>query len=243
MIELRGICKNYGNTSVIEDLDLTIETGAVYGIVGHNGVGKTTLINMLAGVYKPDQGTITLDGEMIYEQIQVKEKVAYMPEQVHFLGCKTISQLAHYYKSMYGQFDTGLYDQLIELFELRKVKQLNTLSKGMKKQVAFIVTLCVKPQVLLLDELVDGIDPIKRRLVWSVLMKEVAERDLTVLIASHNIKELESVCSHMAILQEGRCVIEGDIESLREANEMSMEDMAIKWMGGMSDEAEKFIHQ
>lgn len=236
MITMTNCVKSYEKHLVLNKVSLQIQKGSVYGLLGPNGIGKTTMLNLLAGVYKPDLGDVLIDSKPIYNNLHVKNKMVYIPDSLYFFGNRTIKSLADYYQDMYERFDKLLYKELIALFELDEKKLLSKFSKGMKKQCVFIVSLCTIPEVFIIDELVDGIDPVKRRLIWSVLMKEVATREMTVVLASHNIKELESVCSDIGIIKDGQLFEQINVEEIRETKNTSMEEYVIKLMGGESYE-------
>lgn len=241
LIKFIKVNKSFDEQEVLKELDLTIQKGAVHGIVGPNGSGKTTILNVLAGVFPVDGGAITYDDQLVYENYLVKLTIVYLTDQHCFFGCKNLIELAKFYASIYPTFNWEHYKNLVKVFEFDEKKSIQKLSKGMKKQAAFIVCIASKPEVLLLDELVDGIDPIKRQLLWSVLMKEVADRDLTVVIASHNIRELEGVCSDLSIIVNGTCILEDNIENMREQHGQSMEDTIITMLGGVSNETKDLI--
>lgn len=243
MININKVYKRYDEEPVIKGLDLEIDKGSVFGLIGPNGVGKTTLIKMLTGIFDVDQGTITIEGQPIFENPNVKTNMILIPDEPYFFGCQKLIDLAKLYQGIYPSYDMNYYNDLLKVFELDERKALRSFSKGMKKQALFIVAMAVKPELLILDELVDGIDPIKRRLMWSILMKDVESRNLTVLMASHNLKELESVCSHIGLIHEGLCIFSGSLETLREKECMSLEDIIVSKLGGESDEITKFLLQ
>ena len=243
MIKVKNCKKSFEQESVLKGVNLHIEKGSVYGLLGANGTGKTTLLNILAGIYTADEGEILIDDTSVYENVKTKKKIVYIPDSLYFFGRRTLKELAKYYKYMYGKFDNDLYIQLIKVFELNEKKQLASFSKGMKKQAVFIVSICTQPEVFLMDELIDGVDPIKRRLVWSVLMKEVALRNMTVVIASHNIKELEGVCNEIGIIHNGVCALQVNVEEIREEQNSSLEEFVIEQMGGITDEVKEYLNQ
>jgi ABC-2 type transport system ATP-binding protein len=190
--------------------------GEIYGLVGPNGAGKSTLIRHLTGVYRPDAGEIFVDGEPVYENRTVKGKIAYIPDELfYFLQADTM-EMMRFYKGMYSNFDEKAFYRMQEFFPNIDVKRnIRQLSKGMQKQVAFWLSICCKPQLLILDEPVDGLDPVMRRQIWSLLISEVEETHMTVLVSSHNLRELEDVCDHVGIMNRGRIMLERSLTELQ----------------------------
>ena len=193
-----------------------VKRGAIYGLVGPNGAGKSTLIRHLTGIYRGDAGEVLIDGEPVYENKNVKSKFAYIPDDLfYFLQADTM-EMKRFYEKIYPDFDNKLFYRLQEFFPTIDVKRnIRRLSKGMQKQVAFWLTICCKPELMILDEPVDGLDPVMRRQIWSILMSEVAERNMTVLVSSHNLRELEDVCDHVGIMHKGKLMIERSLSDLQ----------------------------
>lgn len=216
MIEVRGLCKTFDKFKALDGVEMHVGEGNIYGLVGPNGAGKSTLIRHLMGVYRADAGEILIDGEPVYENRTVKEKVVCIPDDLfYFLQADTL-EMKRFYKGIYPEFDEKLFEKLKEYFPTIDVKRsIRRLSKGMQKQVAFWLAICCKPKVLILDEPVDGLDPVMRRQIWSILMAEVAERKMTVLVSSHNLRELEDVCDHVGIMHKGKVMIERSLSDLQ----------------------------
>lgn len=216
MIEVRGLCKSFDKFKALDGVEMHVGEGDIYGLVGPNGAGKSTLIRHLIGVYRADAGEILIDGEPVYENRAVKEKVVCIPDDLfYFLQADTL-EMKRFYKGIYPEFDEKLFEKLKEYFPTIDVKRnIRRLSKGMQKQVAFWLAICCKPKVLILDEPVDGLDPVMRRQIWSILMAEVAERKMTVLVSSHNLRELEDVCDHVGIMHKGKVIIERSLSDLQ----------------------------
>ena len=216
MIEVRNITKRFRFVTALDDLTLTVPSGAVYGLVGPNGAGKSTLIRLITGVFRPDSGEIRIDGEPVYENAAVKAKIAYIPDDVFYFPAAHLADLRRFYAGIYPGFSDELYHKLLTVFELDEKMPLRRFSKGMQKQAAFLLSIAVRPEVLVLDEPVDGLDPVMRRQVWGLLMQDVAERGTTVLLSSHNLRELEDVCDHVGVLHKGKLLLEHTLTELQE---------------------------
>lgn len=216
MIRVTGLCKSFDKFKALDGVEMHVGKGNIYGLVGPNGAGKSTLIRHLMGVYRADAGEILINGEPVYENREVKEKVVCIPDDLfYFLQADTL-EMKRFYKGIYKDFDEKLFEKLKEYFPTIDVKRsIRRLSKGMQKQVAFWLAICCKPDVLILDEPVDGLDPVMRRQIWSILMAEVAERNMTVLVSSHNLRELEDVCDHVGIMHKGKVMIERSLSDLQ----------------------------
>ena len=215
MIEMMNVTKTFGSFKALDNLTMTIPTGAVYGLVGPNGAGKSTAIRHLTGIYRPDRGLVTLDGLPVYENPRMKQTIGYIPDDVFFFPSATMEEMRRFYKGMYPEFDDALFDRLYEAFELPRKGQIRRFSKGMQKQAAFHLTLSCRPEVLILDEPVDGLDPVMRRQVMSLILSDVAERGTTVLISSHNLRELEDVCDHVGIMDHGKMLLERSLADMQ----------------------------
>ena len=216
MIEVRDVVKEFDGFRALDGLSLTVPKGAVYGMVGPNGAGKSTIIRHLTGIYRQDSGTITIDGQPVFENPAIKERMAYIPDDIHYFSNATIKETMQYYKSIYPKFDDARFNKLGEVFELDQRRQMRRLSKGMQKQAAFWIAVSMRPDVLILDEPVDGLDPVMRRQIWSVIMADVAENGTTVLVSSHNLRELEDVCDHVGIMNNGKILLEQSLSDLQE---------------------------
>ena len=217
MLEMRNVTKTFGGFNALEDLSLTVPRGAVYGLVGPNGAGKSTAIRHLTGVYRPDQGEILMDGQKIYENNAIKARIGHIPDDIFFYPSATLEEMRRYYQGMYPKFDAALFDRLQEVFQLPKKGQLRRFSKGMQKQAAFQLTIASRPDVMILDEPVDGLDPVMRRQVWSLMLSDVAQYETTVLVSSHNLRELEDVCDHVGIMDHGKMLLERSLADMQGA--------------------------
>ena len=215
MLEMRNVTKSFGAFKALEDLNMTVPKGAVYGLVGPNGAGKSTAIRHLTGVYMPDSGEILMDGQPIFENAQLKARMGYIPDEIFYFPSASLEEMRAYYRGIYKNFDDDLFNRLYEVFQLPKKGQMRRFSKGMQKQAAFHLALCTRPDVLILDEPVDGLDPVMRRQVWSLILSEVAQRETTVLISSHNLRELEDICDHVGIMDHGKMLLERSLADMQ----------------------------
>ena len=217
MLELKNVTKTFGSFKALDNLTMTVPKGAVYGLVGPNGAGKSTAIRHITGIYRPDSGSITLEGLPIYENPNIKQTMGYIPDDVFFFPSATMEEMRRFYKGMYPNFDDDLFRRLYEVFRLPPKSQIRRFSKGMQKQAAFHLSICTRPELLILDEPVDGLDPVMRRQVWSLLLSEVAQRETTVLISSHNLRELEDICDHVGIMDKGHMLLERSLADMQGA--------------------------
>ena len=217
MLELKNVTKTFGTFKALDGLNLTVPKGAVYGLVGPNGAGKSTAIRHITGVYRADSGEVTIDGQKIYENAKVKETIGYIPDEIFYFSSATLEDMRKYYRGLYPKFDDALFERLKEIFQLPEKTPIRRYSKGMQKQAAFQLTLSCHPEVLILDEPVDGLDPVMRRQVMSLILSDVAERGTTVLISSHNLRELEDVCDHVGIMDRGRMLLEKSLADMQGA--------------------------
>ena len=215
MLEMRNVTKLFGNFVALNDLSMTVPQGAVYGLVGPNGAGKSTAIRHLTGVYRPDCGKITMDGAPIYENTALKERIGYIPDEIFFFPSASLEEMRKFYRDMYPNFDDKLFEDLYDVFKLPRKGQMRRFSKGMQKQAAFHLTICTRPDVLILDEPVDGLDPVMRRQVWNLILSDVAQRGTTVLVSSHNLRELEDMCDQVGIMDSGKMLLERSLADMQ----------------------------
>ncbi len=215
MLEMKNVTKLFDGFKALDDLTLTVPRGAVYGLVGPNGAGKSTAIRHLTGVYRQDAGQVTMEGLPIYEDPQIKARIGYVPDEIFFFPSASLEDMRRYYRGMYPKFDDQLFERLQGVFNLPRKGPIRRFSKGMQKQAAFHLMLCCRPDVMILDEPVDGLDPVMRRQVWSLILSEVSQREVTVLISSHNLRELEDVCDHVGIMDHGRMLLERSLADMQ----------------------------
>ncbi|MBO5453884.1 MAG: ABC transporter ATP-binding protein [Clostridia bacterium] len=215
MIEVKNVTKTFGDFKALDGLELTVPKGAVYGLVGPNGAGKTTILKTIAGIYKQTEGEVLINGEKVFENVAVKNKMAFISDDLYFFTAYSILDTAKFYAKTYPLWSWERFESLKEIFKIDVNRKVRRLSKGMQKQVAFWLAVCARPEILLLDEPVDGLDPVMRRNVWRLMLSDVAENNTTVLVSSHNLRELEDVCDHVGIMHQGKLILEKALDDMR----------------------------
>lgn len=216
MIQVNNVVKAFDGFKALDGVNMNVNRGDIYGLVGPNGAGKSTLIRHLTGVYRQDAGEIFIDGVPVYENREIKDKIAYIPDDLFYYMQADTLDMMKFYKGVYSNFDENMFYRMQEFFPNIDVKRnIRRLSKGMQKQVAFWLTICCKPELMILDEPVDGLDPVMRRQIWTILMSEVEDKKMTVLVSSHNLRELEDVCDHVGIMNKGKVIIERSLSELQ----------------------------
>ena len=215
MLEMKNVTKTFSGFKALDDLSMHVPAGTVYGLVGPNGAGKSTAIRLLTGVYRPDSGEITMEGMQIFENTALKKRIGYIPDDIFYFPSATLEDMRKFYRGIYPDFDDALFERLYEVFQLPRKGQIRRFSRGMQKQAAFHLAICTHPDVLILDEPVDGLDPVMRRQVWSLILSDVAQRQTTVLISSHNLRELEDICDHVGIMDHGRMLLERSLADMQ----------------------------
>ena len=216
MLEAKNVVKSFDGFRALDNLTMTVPKGAVYGLVGPNGAGKSTIIRHFTGVYRPDEGELLLEGKPIYENTDAKRRMVVIPDDWYYFPQASIAEMAKLYAGMYPAFNWERYGKMKEVFPLNDKQMIRRMSKGMQKQAAFWLTMCCMPEYLILDEPVDGLDPVMRRQVWSLLLGDVADRGTTVVVSSHNLRELEDVCDHVGILNKGKVLLERSLSDLQD---------------------------
>ncbi len=215
MIETKNLKKSFEKKVAVEDISLTIKDGSIFGLVGTNGAGKSTFMRMLAGVLRPDKGEILVDGEHVFNNVKVKSKICFLSDDPYYPVNSNVEDVCKLYSMMYSRFDKNKYNEMVKRFEIPVRTGINTFSKGMKKQLQIIAGICTGTKYILCDETFDGLDPVMRQAVKSIFAGEVAERDFTPIIASHNLRELEDICDSVGILYKGGVVLSKDIEDIK----------------------------
>ena len=217
MIKVNNVVKTFDRFKALDGLTMTVEKGSIYGLVGPNGAGKSTILRHITGAYRPDSGSILVDGQPVYENPAVKSRISIIPDELYYFPSASTRDMMKFYRGIYPRFDDKRYEALRSAFpEVDEKHPIRRLSKGMQKQSAFWLALCCQPDILVLDEPVDGLDPVMRRQVWSLLMGDVAQRGTTVLVSSHNLRELEDVCDHVGILSHGKVLLERSLTDLQD---------------------------
>ena len=215
MIKVNNVSKSFDNFLALDSLSINVGKGSIYGLVGPNGAGKTTLMKAIAGIYRLNKGEILIDNKKAYENVDIKDETIYISDELFFFNNFSIKQMAELYKMVYTNWDQERYESLKEVFKIDEKRNANKLSKGMQKQVAFWLAMSTRPKVLLLDEPLDGLDPVMRRKVLNIIMEDVDENKTTVMISSHNLRELEDICDHVGILSKGKLVLQRQIDDLK----------------------------
>ena len=217
MIQVNNVVKTFDGSRALDGLTRKVERGSIYGLVGPNGSGKSTILRHITGVYRPDSGSVLVEGKPVYEDPEVKARIAVIPDELYYFNSASTRDMMRFYRGIYPKFDPERYETLRKAFpEVDEKAPIRRLSKGMQKQSAFWLALCCDPEILVLDEPVDGLDPVMRRQVWSLLMGDVAQRGTTVLVSSHNLRELEDVCDHVGILSHGKVLLERSLTDLQD---------------------------
>lgn len=215
MIKTENITKKFDGFTALSAVNCTIPKGCIYGMVGSNGAGKSTFLRLITGVYKPDEGSIMIDGAPVYENPSTKAKMTYVPDELYFIQNSNMNRMADFYKSIYEKFNKDRFQYLTNAFELDPKKSLGTFSKGMRRQAAIILALSCSPEYMFFDETFDGLDPVMRNLVKSLICKDVIENNATAIITSHSLRELEDICDQLSLLHKGGLVLESDISNLK----------------------------
>lgn len=215
MIKAVNVSKTFGDFTALDRLSCEIPRGCIYGMVGSNGAGKSTFLRLIAGVYKADSGEITIDGQPVYENPAMKQKIAYVPDELYFLQGATMNRMADLYTASFPTFDRKYFGMLTDLFKLDPKKPLNTFSKGMKRQASTILSLACRPDYIFFDETFDGLDPVMRQLVKQLICDDVMQRNATAIITSHSLRELEDTCDQLALLHQGGIVLQSDVQNLK----------------------------
>ena len=223
MLKMNDVTKTFGTFKALDGLNLNVPQGAVYGLVGPNGAGKSTANRHMTGIYQPDSGSVLFQDKPVFENAAAKAKIGYIPDDVFYYPGATMEEMRRFYRGLYPTFDDALYTKLLDAFQLPQKSPIRRFSKGMQKQAAFHLTVCLRPELLILDEPVDGLDPVMRRQVMSLILANVADSGTTVLISSHNLRELEDVCDHVGIMDHGKMLLEKSLASMQgETNKLQI---------------------
>jgi ABC-2 type transport system ATP-binding protein len=215
MIKAENVTKKFGDFTALKELNCTIPEGCIYGLVGSNGAGKSTFLRLVTGIYKPEEGRVTIDGKPVFENSEVKKRFVFVPDELYFLPQASMLRMAKLYERTYSNFNFDRFQNLTNTFELNPQSNINNFSKGMKRQAATILALSTMPDYILFDETFDGLDPVMRNLVKNVIYSDVCERKSTAVITSHSLRELEDTCDQLALLHKGGIIFESDIENLK----------------------------
>lgn len=216
MIQVEKLTKTFQGFKALDEACLHVKKGAIYGLVGPNGAGKSTIIRHITGIYRPDSGTVLVDGEPVYENPGVKNKISYIPDDLFYFMQADTMEMKKFYQGIYKNFNSELFEKLRDFFPSIDTKRsIRRLSKGMQKQVAFWLSICTMPELMILDEPVDGLDPVMRKQIWGIILSEATEHETTILVSSHNLRELEDVCDHVGVMHQGKIMIERSLSDLQ----------------------------
>ena len=215
MIELKEFTKKFDGFTALEAVSFQVEEGSIFGLVGSNGAGKSTLLRGISGVYAPDSGKVLIDGQEPYENPALKGRVFFVSDYPYFMAQSTLREMADFYRRIYPNWSQEEYQRLCKIFPLDQKMKIHNMSKGMQRQVALICALATMPDYLLLDEVFDGLDPVMRQLLKRVVSDRAAERKMTVIIASHNLRELEDFCDHVGLIHKGGVIFEQELDELK----------------------------
>ena len=241
MIRIDNLTKKFDGHPALDGLNMNVPDGSVYGLVGTNGAGKTTIIKHLAGVWRQDKGTIEYDGEDIWENEELKSRIGVIHDELFFPSGYTLKDMGKMYRSSYADWNEERFHEMTRIMNLDEHKRVRSFSKGMKKQAMFSLVMSTMPDYLLLDEPLDGLDPIVRKLVWKFLIDDVADRGMTVLVSSHNLKDMEEICDHIGIISNGRMVLERDLDTIKTSlHKIQVSFGDISSIGVSINEDEKF---
>ena len=217
MIKTENLVKKFGDYKALDNINCTISEGCIYGMVGSNGAGKSTFLRTISGVYKPDCGTATLDGEEIWENPSAKAKIAFVPDDLYYIPGGNLGRMAKMYKSLYPAFDSDKFASLVKSLDLPENRGINTFSKGMRRQALTILALSLSPKYIFFDETFDGLDPVMKNYIKKLICEDVCDRGATAIITSHSLRELEDTCDQLALLHRGGLVLESDVADLKTA--------------------------
>ena len=215
MIKITNLTKKFGDYAALNSVSAQILDGCIYGLVGSNGSGKSTLLRLLSGVYYADGGSVSVDGYAVFNNPEVKSKIFYLPDSPYFFKNATIKEMADFYEGLYKSFDPNRFQHLTEVFPISITDKIDNMSKGMQRQAALMLALSTKPKYLLLDEAFDGLDPVMRGVLKSLLIDGIENTGMTAIIASHNLRELEDLCDHIALIHSGEIMFSDGLEDVR----------------------------
>ena len=215
MIAINDVKKKFTDVNALDGVNATVADGSIFGLIGSNGSGKSTLMRIMSGIFVPDSGNVSYDGECIYENYSLKQRVVYLSDEQYFLPHSTLSDMRSFYRSVYDTFDDERYMKMTDMFGLDRDRKINTFSKGMQKQSSLLLGLSVRPKYLLCDETFDGIDPVMRQLVRRMIADDVAENGLTAVISTHNLRELEDLTDHICLLHRGHIMLDRELDDMK----------------------------
>ena len=235
MIQAQDLSKSYVSSPVIKNINLELKQGSIFGLIGANGAGKTTLIKTLCGIYAPDTGHVRLHDKDVYKDSDIRQNIAYVPDNITFYNNFTVKDMKDFYKNIYRNWDEDRYMTLREVFTFDEKKRIKHLSKGMKTQLLLLIALSCKPEVILMDEPTSGLDPFIRKEVLNLIVQDVSSRSTSVLISTHNVSELEQICDTVGFINKGEMKLQQDMDNLK----TSYKKIQIAFKDEMSEEFKK----
>ncbi|MCX4253831.1 MAG: ABC transporter ATP-binding protein [Bacilli bacterium] len=216
MIEIRNLTKSFNPDSfVLENLNCTIKDNAIYGLVGANGAGKSTLLRLINSIYKPNSGSISIDGINTYDNEELKQDMVFVPDDLFFYSGYTLMDMASYYEALYNKFDMNYVIEKANKLKLNLNTKISSYSKGMKRQCALICALATNAKYMFFDETFDGLDPVVRKYFKTLLADQMSKNNTTIIMTSHNLRELEDICDNLGLLYKGNILFESDIDTLK----------------------------
>ena len=215
MIEIRNLSKSYGKKKVLDKLNCNIKTGSIYGLIGANGAGKSTLLRIINDVFKRDEGTVLVDEEEVENNQELKQKLVFVPDDLFFYPSYTLKDMGKFYSAMYKKFDMKYLEELVGILKLNMNEKIQNFSKGMKRQCALICALSTNAEYMFFDETFDGLDPVVRNLMKKIIAKQMEKNNTTIIMTSHNLRELEDICDNLGLLYKGGILFESDVDSLK----------------------------
>lgn len=240
MIKVNNLCKSFDGEPALSNLDLNVQKGSIYGLIGTNGAGKTTIIKHLSGVLNQDSGELLIDGETPSDNEALKMRTGLIPDDLYFFNNYSLKNMGKFYAKIYERWNEERFNHMVSLFKLNPNKRIRSFSKGMKKQAAFSLVMSTMPDYLILDEPIDGLDPIVRKMVWRFIVDDVADREMTVLVSSHNLKEMEGICDYIGVISKGKMILERDLDELKS----DMHKVQVAFKNGQGDLSQlNVLHQ
>lgn len=215
MIQIKDVSKSFNNVKILDKLNCTITDNCIYGLVGANGSGKSTLLRLINGIYKQEEGTITMNGEELFDNVTLKQKIVFVPDDLFFYPGYTLKDMFQFYQALYPKFDEEYAVSLAKMFKLDQNRKISTFSKGMKRQCALIASLATNAEYMFFDETFDGLDPVVRNTMKKLIAKKMSEQNTTIIMTSHNLRELEDICDRLGLLYKGGILFESEIDNLK----------------------------
>lgn len=215
MIKVDRVSKKYDNDFVLNNLSFNIKDNCIYGLVGANGAGKSTLLRIIMGIFDANMGSVTIDGEGVSHNVKLKQKMVFIPDDLFFYPGYTLIDMAKYYQSMYDEFDMDYLRELAKLLKLKENVKISNFSKGMKRQCSLICAIATNADYMFFDETFDGLDPVIRNVMKKIIVKQMNKKKTTIVMTSHNLRELEDICDNLGLLYQGGILFESEIDTIK----------------------------